>query len=101
MDIKPTRQNLDNGLEPNRPLKEQVDAAQRNASDSDSATTTDTVTVTDTAARIRQLEASLSSLPDVDSARVQAIRQAIADGSYQVDADRIATKLLKLEQDLL
>jgi negative regulator of flagellin synthesis FlgM len=34
----------------------------------------------------------------VDTHRVEKLRQAIADGSYKVDADRIAGKLLDIEQ---
>ena len=42
----------------------------------------------------------LSSSPDADQGRIEAIRQAIADGSYEIDAQRIADKLLKLEDQL-
>jgi negative regulator of flagellin synthesis FlgM len=34
----------------------------------------------------------------VDSHRIEKLRQAIADGSYRVDADRIAGKLLDIER---
>ena len=34
----------------------------------------------------------------VDAQRVDKLRQAIADGSYRVDADRIAVKLLDIER---
>ena len=34
----------------------------------------------------------------VDVHRVEKLRQAIADGSYRVDADRIAGKLLDIER---
>lgn len=99
MDIKPTRQNLNNPLDPNSRLKS---VAVANNAKSDRATPSDDkVTVTDTATRIRQLEANLSTMPDIDNARVQAIRQAISEGSYRIDPDRIAANLLKLEKDLV
>jgi negative regulator of flagellin synthesis FlgM len=34
----------------------------------------------------------------VDSHRVEKLREAIADGSYRIDADRIAGKLLENER---
>lgn len=57
----------------------------------------DSVSLTDTAARLRKLESSLAQMPEVDSERVASIKQAIADGSYQVDAGNIADKLLNFE----
>lgn len=57
----------------------------------------DSVSLTDTAARLRRLESSLADLPEVDNERVATIKQAIADGSYQIDAGRIADKLLNFE----
>jgi negative regulator of flagellin synthesis FlgM len=49
-----------------------------------------------------QLTASARTLGDadapVDSHRVEKLRQAIADGSYRVDADRIAGELLDIER---
>ncbi|PKM46103.1 MAG: flagellar biosynthesis anti-sigma factor FlgM [Gammaproteobacteria bacterium HGW-Gammaproteobacteria-1] len=62
--------------------------------------TMDTVSLTDTAARLRDLENSLAKLPVVDSQRVETIQQAIASGSYEMDAGRTAEKMLKFEQDL-
>ena len=49
-----------------------------------------------------QLTPSARTLGDadapVDSHRVEKLRQAIADGSYRIDADRIAGRLLDLER---
>ena len=46
----------------------------------------------------QQIEERIRDLPEVDSARVAQIRQAISDGSYQTDSARIADKLLALEE---
>jgi negative regulator of flagellin synthesis FlgM len=45
----------------------------------------------------RALGEGASEAP-VDAHRVEKLRQAIADGSYKVDADRIAGKLLDIER---
>ncbi len=60
----------------------------------------DQVTLTDTARRLSDLTQTASAQPAVDSQRVAEIRQAIADGSYQVNAERVADKLMQTE-DLL
>ena len=62
--------------------------------------TVDTVSLTDTAARLRGLENSLAELPVVDSQRVQNLQQAIADGTYEVNAKRVAGKMLGIEHQM-
>lgn len=55
------------------------------------------VKLSDQAQRLQAIEERLRELPEVDSARVEQIRQAIADGNYQPDNNRIADKLIALE----
>ncbi len=64
------------------------------------ASATDSVSLTDTASQLRRIEASLADQPEVDNDKVAAIRQAIDDGSYQVDAGRIADSLMTFESSL-
>lgn len=60
----------------------------------------DAVEFTNTATNLKRIEASLAHVPDVDQARVEAIRQRIETGQYTVDSARVAQKLLLMEQDL-
>ncbi len=60
----------------------------------------DTVSLTGTAQHLRNLEHSLASQPVVDTQRVEATRQAIENGSYQIDPNRIASKMINLERAL-
>ncbi len=64
------------------------------------AASTDEVTITRAATELLQLEDQLAALPDADLERVDAIRKAIGDGSYQVDAEQIVNNLLQAERDL-
>lgn len=64
------------------------------------STRTDAVALTDTAVRLKRIEASLAEQPDVDQARVDAVRERIESGDYQVDGNEIARRLLQMEQQL-
>lgn len=55
------------------------------------------VTLTDLGSRLQQLTQSVADVPAVDGKRVEQFRQAIADGSYQVDAEAVADKLANFE----
>lgn len=76
-------------------------AAERPATDtqnSNQPTTTESqVKLSNQAQQLQAIEERLRELPEVDSARVEQIKQAIADGSYQPDNGRIADKLIALE----
>jgi negative regulator of flagellin synthesis FlgM len=62
-----------------------------------SASTGDTVQLSPEAQRLQQAADKLNEQPAVDQERVAKLRQAIADGSYQVDSQRVAAKLLAFE----
>ena len=73
-----------------------------NASSSSAASKpADSLQLTDTATRLAELQAEVAAADGVDIERVEAIRQQIADGSYKVDADRIADARMTMEQELL
>lgn len=63
-----------------------------------SPTTTDTVKLSSQAQSLSSLQETLGNLPEVDEARVEQIRQQIADGSYRVNAEQIATAILRDDQ---
>jgi negative regulator of flagellin synthesis FlgM len=58
------------------------------------------VSITDQARQLATLEQAVQSSPVVDEARVAAIRTAIEEGRYEVVPERIADKLLRMEQEL-
>ena len=58
------------------------------------------VSITSTAALLAQLEQALGTHAPVDQKRVDSISLAIADGSYKVDAAKVATGLVQSERSL-
>lgn len=58
----------------------------------------DRVTLTDTARRLSDLTRTVSEQPAVDRNRVDEIRQAIQEGRYEVNPQRIADRLIAMEK---
>lgn len=57
----------------------------------------DTVQLSNEAQTLRNVERSLADTPDVDSARVANLRQEIESGNFQVNAERVAEKILDFD----
>jgi negative regulator of flagellin synthesis FlgM len=58
------------------------------------------VQITDTARHLASLERLVAGAPEVDQSRVSEISLAIERGLFQVQPEKIADQLLRLEQSL-
>jgi negative regulator of flagellin synthesis FlgM len=58
----------------------------------------ETVELTSSAKLLERLEKTLASLPEIDRTRVEAVKAAIENGDYQIDAGRIADALLRADR---
>jgi negative regulator of flagellin synthesis FlgM len=58
----------------------------------------DTVKLSDAAQALQNVEKQLANTPDVDSNRVEQLRQEIDSGSYQVNSSRVAQGMLNIEK---
>lgn len=58
------------------------------------------IEITPAARQLAALEKVLAQIPVVDEVRVKTISTAISDGSYRVDAERVADKLLRSDAEL-
>lgn len=82
---------------------QRVDTEQRNSGDRTSAAAepaTDQVSLTSSAQLLKELSEAVNAAPQTDPSRIQALRAAIAEGTYQIEPGRIADKLLELDQQL-
>lgn len=79
--------NLDNGQK----------AKSSTATQAVTAGIVDTVSVTDQAARLKELESTLAAYPEVDSSRVAEMKQAIADGTLEMNFEETAADLIEIE----
>jgi negative regulator of flagellin synthesis FlgM len=61
----------------------------------------DKVEITSLSSQLAQLEKMLGDVGIVDSARVEAIKQAITEGRFHIDSDVVADKLLSTVRELL
>ncbi|WP_293717052.1 MULTISPECIES: flagellar biosynthesis anti-sigma factor FlgM [unclassified Stenotrophomonas] len=60
----------------------------------------DSVRLTGEATQLQAVQRELSAAPAIDPARVQAVREALENGSYKINPDAIASRMLDLDQQL-
>lgn len=60
----------------------------------------DSLRLTGEAAGLQALQHELAARPAVDETRVQAVRDALASGSYRIDSEAIAAGMLALDAQL-
>ena len=79
-----------------------IDKSQKEGSGTTGAATpaVDQVTLTGSARTMQKLADAVATAPAVDAAKVAAVKQAIQNGTYQVDAARVAAKMLRFERGL-
>lgn len=82
--------NLGNSskLQTNADTNPKANTAVSNTSEGDS------VNLSQAGSTLSRLETAVASASDVDTQKVDAIRKAIDEGSYTIDANAIAQKLL-------
>ena len=97
--IRPQRSELDQGARRSQEVERGGASAPAAAGDRDSSAG-ESVSLTRTAADLLALETQLKELPGFDQTRVESIRQAIDNGSYQIDTDRIVNNLLQSDREL-
>lgn len=75
--------------------------AATTAKNGDSPRSEDTVSLSIRSQQAIELQQHLDSSTGIDQARVDTIKQQIAEGKYPLDAEKIAENMLKIEQSLI
>ncbi len=65
-----------------------------------SVATSDQVKLSSSSMNIQQIEAEVSKMPDVDDKTIDRIRNAIDNGEYKIDYQKLAGKMLDFEGKL-
>ena len=60
-----------------------------------SAVKADTVVISDAAKRVQEARSQLDGIPDVREEKVLQLRNQIQNGTYEINADKIAGKMIK------
>jgi negative regulator of flagellin synthesis FlgM len=55
----------------------------------------DTVVISDAAKRVQEARRQLADIPDVREDKVSQLRSQIQNGTYEINADKIAGKMIK------
>lgn len=63
--------------------------------------TQDNVQITSLSSQLHTMESSMDKMPVVDTARVEAIKQAISEGRFKINPEAIADGLLATVKDLV
>ena len=79
---------------------ERAEGGDSKAGGSEAADAAAAIRLTDTATNLKGVEARLAALPDVDAKRVESLRQRIESGAYEINAGRLADRIIAFERDL-
>jgi negative regulator of flagellin synthesis FlgM len=84
-----------------RPQQSQRDnTAATPTGNSESGSNAAEVQITSTASQLASLGQTLSAMPAIDVGRVAKISQSLADGTYSISADKIASGLMQSDHAL-
>jgi negative regulator of flagellin synthesis FlgM len=80
--------------------KAQGSAASTSTAASSSSSTADQVTLTDSAITLQKLGEAVANAPVVNTQKVATVKTSVQNGTYKVDAGRVADKILQFENGL-
>lgn len=85
---------------PGKSVSRERDAGTSASQSAEAGKAATPVRITDQARQLAALESAVQAAPVVNEARVAAVRLAVEEGRYEVDPERVADKLLRMEHEL-
>jgi len=61
---------------------------------------TDYVSITPQAQELQSVQSKMASLPEIDQKKVAEIKQAISEGRYKIDPEKLAANIASFESEL-
>ncbi|MDY6842358.1 MAG: flagellar biosynthesis anti-sigma factor FlgM [Pseudomonadota bacterium] len=58
------------------------------------------VSLSSQARSLKQLEQKLGDYPEMDDGRIDRIRSALENGTYKIDAEKLAQKMLEMDESI-
>ncbi|QZN81358.1 flagellar biosynthesis anti-sigma factor FlgM [Stenotrophomonas sp. DR822] len=97
-------QKIDGNLQVPQALRSVTTPAAKPGVSSDSAArpveAADSLRLTGEATNLQAIERELSTAPAIDAQRVAAVRESLQNGTYKINPDAIASRMLELDQQL-
>lgn len=97
MDIKNLNTNIASGRSPESLKGQEKTESTLNKSSTENEAPSDKVTLTSMMSQVQELEKKAESVNIDNQSRIEALKASIQDGSYQVDSQKVAEKLLQTE----
>ena len=94
----PTTSGTTRTTSPKDSVEAKAPALPAKAEQASASQSGESVHLSNEAQQLQKVTDSLRDQPVVNKARVAELKQAIADGSYQIDNDRLAGKIIKAER---
>ena len=99
IDINSINNNTTQTKKLNNSYVKLVDSESGNVADSSQAAK-DSVSLTGMSQRVKAMEEQIARLPIIDTQKVEQVRTAINNGTYEFNSERIAEKMIKFEREL-
>jgi negative regulator of flagellin synthesis FlgM len=92
---------IDKRVTPTPPSKVSAAKGKTKAASTTPQGGSDSLSLTESSTRLRSLESQLASVDPADAGKVESVKAALANGSFAVDAEVVADRLIDQTKETL